>query len=232
MTNPNSAGLSKYARDWLVGLRRESGGYPAEVLRHINILEIDVQRAERIADHRGDEITRLRGALQIATEELIQYIDFQQKSGYLEYAAESQKKLDAINAVLSGEDTRAVEPSLKPEHEAQWYRHGIHMDVMVVHDIGLGVDAVPPAKRWELEHRAKSLLENVTHYLALTSPQKSGCEWCSAPTHGTARCPWEANGIRCSAGSRHQSVYNEERARFDCSACGSWARFSERTSGE
>jgi len=58
------AGLSKYARDWLTNLRRESGRYPAEVLRHINILEEDVLRAERISDHLGEENTRLRAALE------------------------------------------------------------------------------------------------------------------------------------------------------------------------
>ena len=59
------AGLSKYAREWLTNLRRESGGYPAEVLRHVNILEEDVLRAERIADHLGEENTRLRAALEL-----------------------------------------------------------------------------------------------------------------------------------------------------------------------
>lgn len=52
-----------------------------------------------------DEIERLRTALQVARDELVQYIDFQRKSDYLEYAAESQKKLDAVNAALSGDSS-------------------------------------------------------------------------------------------------------------------------------
>lgn len=55
------------------------------------------------------EIARLQSALRIASEELTQYVDFQQKSGYFEYAAESQKRLDAVNAALSGDSHCAHE---------------------------------------------------------------------------------------------------------------------------
>jgi hypothetical protein len=46
-------------------------------------------------------------ALKKAASELEQYVDFQQKSDYLEYAADTQKKLDAINAIIAKAEGRS-----------------------------------------------------------------------------------------------------------------------------
>ena len=40
-------------------------------------------------------------ALKIAAQELAQYVDFQQKHDYIEYAADTQKKLDAVSAAIA-----------------------------------------------------------------------------------------------------------------------------------
>lgn len=66
-------------------------------------------------------VVRMRAALQIASTELAQYVDFQQKSGYDEYAAESQKKLNSINAVLL--DVRQDETSATQNmHSDEWWQ--------------------------------------------------------------------------------------------------------------
>lgn len=44
-------------------------------------------------------------ALRMAASEIERYVDFQQKHDYREYAAETQKKLDAINVMISGESS-------------------------------------------------------------------------------------------------------------------------------
>lgn len=48
----------------------------------------------------GDMTAELLVALKRAARELEMYIDLQQKLDYIEYAARSQKELDAINAVI------------------------------------------------------------------------------------------------------------------------------------
>lgn len=58
------------------------------------------------------------------------------------------------------------------------------------------------------------------------SSPEPGCEWCDAPTHGTAKFPWQANGIRCTAGPRHHNITGSDPDRHDCSACGAWAIFT------
>lgn len=69
------------------------------------------------------EIARLQSALRIASEELTQYVDFQQKSGYFEYAAESQKRLDAVNAALSGDSHCAHET--KEDSDAEVFTRAV-----------------------------------------------------------------------------------------------------------
>ena len=77
-----TVGLSKQARDWLNTLRRESGGYPAEVLRHINILEEDVLRAERISDDLGEENTKLRVERDKLHKQLLEHAEVCGESAY------------------------------------------------------------------------------------------------------------------------------------------------------
>lgn len=79
-----------------------------------------------------------------------------------------------------------------------------------------------PSAEWQ------TLEGKLLHCPTCQCHEKAGCCWCNAPTHGTARCPWEANGIRCSAGARHQNVSaSDDPNRLNCSACGGWASYSE-----
>lgn len=61
-------------------------------------------------------------ALKAASAELAQYVDLQQKLDYIEYAADTQKKLDAINTVIAkAEGRQQVDPE-ESTHE----RAGVH----------------------------------------------------------------------------------------------------------
>lgn len=52
-------------------------------------------------DRLQSEKRELLKALRRAANELEQYVDLQQKLGYVEYAASTQKELDAVNATIT-----------------------------------------------------------------------------------------------------------------------------------
>jgi hypothetical protein len=55
-----------------------------------------------------------------------------------------------------------------------------------------------------------------------SAERAEGCEWCSAPTHGTSVCPWKQMAVRCTKASRHRNRYGVEGNVLDCELCDAW----------
>jgi len=60
-----------------------------------------LRAAARRIELKNRAIADLREGLNIAASELERYVDLQQKLDYIEYAADTQKKLDVVNAAIA-----------------------------------------------------------------------------------------------------------------------------------
>lgn len=72
--------------------------------------------------------------------------------------------------------------------------------------------------------REKHLCRQITRSPAAAPTLETGCDWCSAPTHGTATCPWKVMGIRCTTGARHNNAGTSDDDTEACTACGASVR--------